>query len=170
MKLTRHTAIALAIATSLSLFMLNPVYATDSSTKDSTKDYSVSKMKDLQDDDHKDYSALWNSITTLLPSFTNLNSTLRADALVRKIGDYFQVKPSELDNRSASKIAQFTFSAGWKNKLDIKPRLAMDKVREIWKLKDGTVMTVYVKDKPFQCTVTGGGSSLSCDEEPVSKC
>ncbi len=170
MKLTHHTAIALAIATNLSLVILSPAYATDSATKDLTKDYSLSKMKDIQDDDHKDYSVLWNVITALLPSFTNLNSTMRADTLVRKVGDYFQVKPSELDNRSASKIAQFTFDAGWKNKLDIKPRLAMDKVREIWKLKDGTVMTVYVKDKPFQCTVTGGGSALSCDEEPVSKC
>lgn len=170
MKLIRHTGKLIFTYTLFYLFFINTSYATDAFSKDSDKVYAYSKDWVSADDAHSDYSALWKLISTTLPEILNLNSTMRADNLVRKIGDYFQVKPSELDNRSASKIAQFTFNAGWKNKLDIKPRLAMDKVREIWKLKDGTVMTVYLKDKPFQCTVVGHGNALSCDEEPVSKC
>lgn len=112
----------------------------------------------------------WGMDNKYLTSLGGLDELGRSSLLANFFGTKFNAVKGQVNSGLASRIAQVSYHVSNRFKLSVKPRILIDKVREVWLLQDGTVVTIFLdKDKPFSCTVTGQGSSLVCDEEPVSK-
>lgn len=109
-------------------------------------------------------------VSSGLVGLSGLDIVGKGSLLVRAVGITVKARPMQVENSLASLIGQVSYNKASKYKLGLGPRDTLDRVRDVWKLREGIVMTILLEGgKTFHCTVIDRGRALSCDEEPVSK-